>query len=663
MASQQPFEPFLFADPNDWFVRMESAHKLLEASSGNAVDKKTYLLATMGAKASSLLKDLLDPTSVQDASITYDIMKSTLLKHFKSQYLEIAERSNFYSACQGASESASDFYSRLKRLSAHCNFGTSLDSMLRDRLVLGCRSIAVRTRLLEVEPLTLKAVQDALAVSEAIEVAKGGALHQDTSELHAVSNTRSKTKPQTKPKSNCYRCGRLGCRSSSCPAIGKTCSYCGKLNHFRAVCRSISKSKHTAVNHNTADSLLHIEALPTHSTETRIVVRLNNHSCLMEVDTGAAATIISAKMWRNMGSPSLTVSNRMFSAYDGHRIKPLGDIVDCLIQKEDSSVVSTVTVVESSKHYGLLGRDVLDNFFSTPLATNNIDEMRLPAMKVEPVSIEIVDESQLRFCKARPVPLSMEEEVSKELQRLEKKGIIKSVTSSRWASPVVWVKKRNGSLRLCADFKVHVNRSIASDAYPLPTIETIFAGMKNAKVFASLDLKDAYWQIRLDARSRELCTLNTSKGLFQMQRLPKGMKNSSAIFQRVIESILKDIPGLLVFQDDILLHAPSSDVLAKRVSAVLNRLNEKGVTVNPSKCILNANEVKFLGHLVSSSGIRPDPAIAKKILSCQPPRNKSELESFLGLINFFGRMISGFSKLVQPLHQLRKKDVPFVWTS
>jgi transposase InsO family protein len=391
-------------------------------------------------------------------------------------------------------------------------------------------------------------------------------------------------------------------------------------------------------------------------------MRLNDHACVMEMDTGSAATIISSKMWRSMGSPPLTVSNRLFSAYDGHRMKPVGDIVSCLIEANNVTITSTVTVVESSKQYGLLGRDVLFNFIHAPLAANSIDDAELPAMKVEPVTIEIMDEAQLRFCKARPVPLPMVDEVDKELQRLEQRGIIAPVSNSRWASPVVWVKKRDGSLRMCADFKVHINRSIASDAYPLPTIETIFAGMTDAKAFAKLDLKEAYWQIPLDAKSRELCTINTSKGLYQMLRLPKGMKNSSAIFQRVMESTLKDIPGVVIFQDDILLHAPSSDTLAKRLSSVMNRLDEKGVTVNQSKSILNATEVKFLGHLISSTGIRPDPAIMKKIFSFKPPQSKSELESFLGLVNFFGRMIPDFSKIVNPLHALRKKDVPFEWT-
>ena len=225
------------------------------------------------------------------------------------------------------------------------------------------------------------------------------------------------------------------------------------------------------------------------------------------------------------------------------------------------------------------------------------------------------------------------------------------------------VQKRDKSLRICVDFKVHVNKAIKSDAYPLPAMETIFAGLCGATDFARLDLKDAYWQIPLDKQSRELCTINTLKGLYHMTRLPKGLKNSSAIFQRVMETILKDLPGVIIYQDDILIHAPSSDLLAKRLSSVISQLQQKNVTVNQVKSVMLAKEVKFLGHLVSANGIKPDPAIATKILSCKPPRDRAELESFLGLVNFFGRMIPNFEKMVAPLHQLRRSGTPFVWTS
>ena len=148
------FEPLNFDNPSDWFTRLEAAHSLLEASTGNSVSQKTYLLATIGSKGSSLVADLLAPVSIQDNTVTYAHIKTTLESHLKSQHLEIAERSNFYAAHQGPAESASSFYGRLKKLSEFCNFGVSLDAMLRDRLVLGCRRIEARRKLLPIDPLT-----------------------------------------------------------------------------------------------------------------------------------------------------------------------------------------------------------------------------------------------------------------------------------------------------------------------------------------------------------------------------------------------------------------------------------------------------------------------------------------------------------------------------
>ena len=114
-------------------------------------------------------------------------------------------------------------------------------------------------------------------------------------------------------------------------------------------------------------------------------------------------------------------------------------------------------------------------------------------MKIDPIKVEVVDFSKLRFCKAHPVTLPLQGAVLTALEDLKKRGIIKPVSSSPYASPVVWVRKRNGALRMCADFKIHVNSEISSDSYPMPTNETIFAGMHGAKAFAKIDLQDAYW--------------------------------------------------------------------------------------------------------------------------------------------------------------------------
>ena len=180
-----------------------------------------------------------------------------------------------------------------------------------------------------------------------------------------------------------------------------------------------------------------------------------------------------------------------------------------------------------------------------------------------------------------------------------KEGVISPVDHATHASPVVWVKKANGQYRMCVDFKATLNCNIQADAYPLPTSEEIFARVGNASKFAKIDLKSAYWQIALDDEARQLSIINTHKGLFLINRLQMGMKNASSIFQRCMEQVLKDVPGIIVYQDDVLLCAESSTQLKSRLEEVRRRLSEYNVTANEDKCVNECDSVKFLGYIFS----------------------------------------------------------------
>ena len=674
----------------EWFSRMEASRQILETSCGNAIDAKTYLIAVIGKDALTVLKDLLAPEKID--AVKYDKMKETLLKHLVRQRLVIAERFAFYSVSQEDGESVSVFFSRLKKASEHCDFGSYLEDMLRDRLVLGCNSADARRKLLQTDSLTLANTLDILRSFEAVRLAKGEMtipVHKVNSSKasHSKGNSRHKTydaaakafpttdrfsasprkqflsSSQDSSGKHCFRCGAKGfSRSHDCPALNQTCAACGKMNHFARVCKS--KSQHHVdiePDSPTSDDILHVHSLPAGARSSRVTLRIQNQEIVMEVDTGAAASVISQSVWIELGSPALIPSDKIFTAYDGHRIRPLGRFTTSL-SRGDQTVHAELTVLKADRSFGLLGRDLIPLLVpeSNIAAIHSTDEY-LPAMKVQPATIEKLPHTRNIFCKARPVPLPLADIVKDELDSLERRGVIAPVSSSECASPVVWVKKKTGGLRMCADFSVHVNQSIKSDSFPMPRIETVFAGLAGSRYFAKLDLKEAYWQIPIDKQSQGLCTLNTSNGLYKMLRLPKGLKNSSAIFQRTMETILKDLPGIVVYQDDVLLHASTRDDLARRVTAVMKRLEQKNVSINDEKSVLIADNIQFLGHELSADGIRPSASLTEKLLGIQPPASIKELHSFLGLVNFFGRMIPDFAGGVSPLNELRKKGVPFVW--
>ena len=391
-------------------------------------------------------------------------------------------------------------------------------------------------------------------------------------------------------------------------------------------------------------------------------VMIDNQKVQMQIDTGADISVISTRIWKRLGSPKLQNYGTKLEGYDGH-IMATRSKMSSVIKHNGKFILGDIVVVESAKPFGLLGRNFLTDEIPQQLNIHsNKQSQQLPTIKGVKATVELADNARPQYCRARPVPLALEDQVEKELCRLENLGIITPISGGvDNCSPVVWVRKSNNELRLCADFKVHMNKKIKTLSYPIPAIETIFSKLKNAKTFAKIDLRSAYWQIELDDHAKELSVINTSKGLYRINRLQMGMKNASSIFQRTMESILADIKGVLIYQDDVAIFAENKVTLAKRLKTVRTRLAEKHVTVNEEKSISYCEELQFLGFKISARGIEPDDRLVRKIRDISQPKSMKELEYFVGLLNYFGRLIPNFSKKIQPLNAIRRQKI-FKWT-
>ena len=439
-------------------------------------------------------------------------------------------------------------------------------------------------------------------------------LEPASEEIHFQSNP-SQMHLRQKLIKNCRFCGKHH-EARKCPAFGKTCNKCSKSNHFAAVCRSfatkIAAMHHTVDDGNAKAELddLYFSTPPSSVALTESVV-IDNRAVRMQVDTGATVSVISSKMWKEWGEPKLVKCQRRLEAYDGHVLTTLGKF-SAVLERNGIMHPVHLVVVQSEKDFGLLGQDILNvSQVSFSHAISHIDP--LPIIKGIVARMELVEGAKDMFCRARRVPIALEEKISHELDRLEQRGIItKVIGGANNASPVVWVRKRNGDLRMCVDFKAHVNSKIKWETYPTPAPEVIFAKLKNAKKFAKLGLTEAYSQIELDNDAKRLSIINTSKGLYTINRLQMGMKNSQAIFQRAMESILSDLKGVIVYHDDILIYADNSESLEKRLKAVKTRLREKHVTINEAKSIYYSDEMTYLGFRVSARGIEPDGNLVKK---------------------------------------------------
>ncbi|PAA80925.1 hypothetical protein BOX15_Mlig029604g7 [Macrostomum lignano] len=659
----------------------------------DSTEKKTIadnFLAICGLTALEKLQSLVSPRPLTELS--FEDIQTTFVTYLRpKEKLIIAERARFFKTQQLQGESISDFVSRLRQAATDCKFDdlkacrSPSEELISTALIAGLRDSREQQRVLEAMQLKLMSVSEitdfirnleqvdgfvARQMDKATGQSKSPCTYEAT--LHYAQSGRPETSQHASSRrtiSACRYCGKSH-PEGRCPAFGKSCSKCGKKNHFSTVCKSRSMH-YTTTGEEDSDSaqqktdVLHlIDAL--NSIEVSMeTVRINDKPFKMQIDTGASVSVLSSAQWALLGKPSLMRSNRRLEAFDGHVMKSLGKVTATVELRGRLQPVELI-VVSSEKTYGLLGRDLLESdgvFHASDVQAEKTAVEPLPCIRGVKARMELVDGAKPQFCRARAVPLALESQISAELDRLHQLGVIEPTEGPvSNASPVVWVKKKDGTLRMCADYSVHVNSKIKSDSYPIPHIETMFSKLKNAKTFATVDLRSAYWQIELDEAARDLSVINTSRGLYRVNRLQMGMKNASFIFQRTMESILGDIKGLLIYQDDILIHAPDKPTLEKRLAAVRTRLSEKRVTINEAKSISYCDSVSFLGFRISAAGIQPDDRLVEKIRHVCPPANKSELAHFLGLVNFFGRLIPNFAGKTAPLNRLRQASVPFVWS-
>ena len=243
------------------------------------------------------------------------------------------------------------------------------------------------------------------------------------------------------------------------------------------------------------------------------------------------------------------------------------------------------------------------------------------------------------------------------------KGIIRESTSP-WSSPIILVKKKDGEMCFCIDYR-KLNSVTIGQAHPLPRVDDILDSLGDAQYFSTLDLKSAYWQISVDEKDRHKTAFVTQRGLFEFNLMPFGLVNAPTTFQRAMDLVLSGLSYVicLCYLDDVIVFGRDFNEHYNRLKTVLERLRVHGLRVKPEKCTIAARQVSFLGHVISDSGIMPDPAKIEAVNNISSPRNIKDLRSFLGLAGYYRKFIPGFSSIAAPLLKLTQKAASFIWTN
>ena len=252
----------------------------------------------------------------------------------------------------------------------------------------------------------------------------------------------------------------------------------------------------------------------------------------------------------------------------------------------------------------------------------------------------------------RRIPPADFQDARDHIQDLLRRGIIRE-SSSPYASPIVLVRKKNGDIRLCVDYRTLNSRTIR-DQYNIPKIEDTLHTLSGAAWFSTLDLKSGYYQIEMKEEDKPKTAFWCPLGFYEFNRMPQGITNAPATFQRMMEKCLGDMvfTDVLVYLDDLLIFSSTLEEHLERLDKVLTRLEQYGLKLNPEKCQFVRPSVKCLGHIISKEGVSTDPDKIEAVKTWPRPTNVKELKSFLGFSGYYRRFIEHYSHIAKPLNEL-----------
>ena len=267
---------------------------------------------------------------------------------------------------------------------------------------------------------------------------------------------------------------------------------------------------------------------------------------------------------------------------------------------------------------------------------------------------------------ARRMPFAVRSEVAKQLRDMQEAGVVQP-SNSPWASPVVMVRKRDGSHRFCVDDR-ELNSVTKADTFLLPRIDDPLDQLGQARYFSTLDLAVGYWQIRVHPDSAEKTAFITPQGLFQFQVMPFGLTNAPSVFERLMERVLAGLnpengPDFVaVYIDDVIVFSRTLEQHLQHLRQVIQRISDAGLKLKPSKCHFIREEVEYLGHLITPHGLQTNPRLTSAVSDFPQPKNFTKLRRFLGMCSYYRKFVPNFSKIASPLQFLTRKDATFVWS-
>ncbi|KAJ8890428.1 hypothetical protein PR048_009937 [Dryococelus australis] len=619
--------------------------------------KLSTLLASVGTEKYNLLHNLCTPKKPAELSYAEVIKIVHGYVHSKPNY--IAERFKFGERVQSPEESILAYVAASKELSKHCDFGTSLSEQLWDRLVGSVQSERVRQKLLMEEDLSYERAvklatnieraerEAATFTSQQLQLqpqhcnAPTSSSEEATVEVHqtAVSGKgkwkltllRYVTGSSDVTKSNsryegikelwCFCCGRNNHTKLVCRYRNLKCRQCGRQGHLQVVC----KDKHVNYCEHSSEVSNKLFKMRICKQELKDVYtcKLSVQGALleMEIDTGSA---ISYDLYcQALYQIPLQTTSTVFLTYQGGVIKSKG-VIDVTVRIKNVEHKLPLYVKEGGAT-ALVGREWLrrlniqivmpvGSYWEQELTEGNIGkklmadfpevfEPGLGTYSKGKVSLHVKSDLPPQYFKPGRLPFTLRNKVENELERLVQEAILEPVESSELATSIVPIVKKDGTVRICGDYKITVNLILSIDRYPVPLIEDLLGSLCYCDKFSKIDLTQAYQQVLLVEDSKKYVTISTHRGLFRYNRIPYDIASGPGLFQRIMEQLLAGRNGVVVFLDDVLITVEDDVKHVETLREIYCRLKEAGLCVQHSKCQFLQESVEYCGYRVDKKGL------------------------------------------------------------
>ena len=503
---------------------------------------------------------------------------------------------------------------------------------------------------------------------------------------YTQSRRRDYRSPSGDNNRRCKFCDRNHPPSKElCKAFGATCNVCNKKNHFAAVCKFRKPKKVCTLSEEErleADDEEFLLSLRTGDDKRCYAnILINGHEAKFLLDTGSTANVIPVSLMTLIGKneKDLRRARSVLSMFDNSELSTIGMLSATLVfQRENTEYnaefyvtksTSPVLGIEACRRLKLVHvNDNISEMRETTTSTPQSDEYRpvpLPRLR-RPTTTDQLKESTIRQRYAdlfdgklgtlegdvhlevdtsvkpvqlplRRLPVAIRDRVQRELQTLVDNEIIAPVTTpTKWVSALLIASKQDGSLRICIDPKP-LNRALQRSTYYMPTIDDVLPKLTNVKVFSTTDAKSAFWHLKLDEESSYLTTFETPFGRFRWLRCPYGISPAPEIYQERMHAALSGLKGIYCIADDILITGSGDTTEAaerdhdENLIALLDRCRMKGIKLNSSKLHLRRESISYMGHILTSSGMKPDPKKITTILEMPIPTDRKALQRAIGM--------------------------------